>query len=266
MSDKTDQKSTEEKKVAKMSEGKILASLDREALRSFFYLFSSRQDSRLKLFYRPITVTRDDLHELNRMMNEKLRLHEIEAVVSKVTITFHKRDLIEFSDWDSFTKYPFDEPDYITNLTAIWDLLFKLPGNPVPCRHTVTIKIAAEMSPTQVIHTIFSQDIDEIESFEINTVPCLVRVDFINTQLSDELIELVQKWNSGRRRAVEEKPLLSWLRDKKQPVATILHYLFPASISIAALVSLIVFDISGKFSMSIFGYWILASFISMFVS
>lgn len=267
MTDETLNTDEFEKELGRHRGETVLASLDREALKRFFYVFAARPDSRVKLFTRPITIVKQDLLDLNSMMSEKLRLHRIQAAVTRISIAFKKRELLEFGSWDDYEKYNFDEPTPIEHLSVVWDLLFKLDDNPIPCRHTVTLRIASELTPAQVLHTIMSQDYDAIESLEINAAPCMVRVDFINSRLSDEIVELVKKWNEGRRKAIEERPTLSWMKRQKDKVAPIVHYVLPACLVILSIFSLGRMDRQsiGALQLVHFGYWAIVTVVAVFL-
>ena len=49
----------------------VIAKIPKEQLKSLFYLFAGKPDSRIKVFNKPIFIERDDIIELNDCIDRK---------------------------------------------------------------------------------------------------------------------------------------------------------------------------------------------------
>lgn len=253
------------KNLSKRKKDYVSAILDKDALTNFFYLFASKPDSILKSFYRSITINKEDIKELNEMIIAKLKIHSVEAVTVTIVISLLNNTSIEFGDWDNFLKYEFREADAIEYISMKWDILFNIGDRECPQRHSLIVRLATELSPIALLQAIINKDSDFIDNFKEHFSPCTVKVDFVNPQLSEELIQIVDKWNKGRRKAVIIKPFLSWLKRKSLFISSFFHYFFPTIGIIISSAILFRFSTIINKNISFLGFWLILSCIFIFI-
>jgi len=217
------------------SVSKVISSMPKESLKSLLYLVAGKQDSNFKLFTKLVVITYNDIIELNDLIQEKLAQHNTPASFVSVSVVFKDSKAIEFGTWQEFLDFNWKIPNIIENIIIKWDFMIKLPNFAIPQIHTLTVKFLAKMNPIHILQAIFSKDPDEIDEIEFKTAPIICRVDFINHLLSDELINIVEKWVASRRKPYFINPTTRWLKIHSQRIKRFTTYSFPFFISILFL-------------------------------
>lgn len=65
---------------------------------------------------------------------------------------------------------------------------------------------------------------DEFDDIDMYTAPAFCRVDFINAQISKELVNVVDDWYKGRRSPVLIPELYYWFKKRRRTVAEIFEH------------------------------------------
>lgn len=177
----------------------VITQIPRESLKSLFYLVAGKPDSLYKVFSGLLLIAPTDLSELNYSVCAKLAHFEMVGVVTTITIT-HMNGLIkEFGSWAEFEATNWSGPEVTEAVTLRWDFLAKLPSYNMPQRHTATVRIGSDPSPLHMLQAIFSQDPEDVSKLDMLFAPVICRVDFINSLLAQEFINIVENWHNGRR-------------------------------------------------------------------
>jgi len=195
MSNKSGASETPESEVIKRPD-KIVASVPKEAFKAMFYLFAGRPDSKTKLFRRKVSVTPDELYYINDMIAEKLKLHQIDQVVTTATIKFSRQEILQFGTWAEFRDFNWRIAHVTQEVSVRWDFMIKIDDYGVPQRHTLVMKLSGAPNPRDIFQMLMSQDIDD-DDIEGKLGMCVARVDFISHRLADELIDVIAKWNES---------------------------------------------------------------------
>lgn len=227
--------------------GKFLASLPKESLKSLLYLMSGKPDSNIKLFNRPIIIDQNDISELNDTIQQKLTQHQTPVSQVTVDISYNKNKFATYGNWQEFINTKWNIPNTIESMSIKWDFFVLWPTYAVPQRHTLSVKIASKMKPLQILQAVLSKDPDEIDDFEISA-PVMCRVDFIDHLMSEELINIVEKWVEARKQPGFINPSKTFLKMHKDKIARIIHYSTPV-LSAIALVSFL-FNFTDKLGVS----------------
>ncbi len=212
----------------------LTAKLSKENLKSLFYMFSGKPDSITKPLPRDITLTIEDIKQLNRKIQEKLAHYVIEGVITTVDITHYRGMSKEFGMWHEFETHDWKVPLITQTITIKWDFLIQLPSYEIPQRHTVTVRIQELPEELEVIQAFFSTLGDGEMNAEIGIVPTIVRVDFINHLLSQELVNIVTEWNKSLPMPKVQENFFTKIKGKKRGVARIIHYSLPIFTTILA--------------------------------
>jgi hypothetical protein len=209
--------------------GELVARLPKDHLRSLFYLFSGKPDSRIKVFDAPIHITKSDIAELNDCITRKLKTHSIDAQITSVRVGYIGADISEFGTWAEFDTHHWQESECIEEIVVKWDFMVKLDTYKIPQRHTLMMRISTDVKPGKVIQMLSSGNSDEFDQMDYLSAPAFCRVDFINAQISKELINQVTDWYKGRKSPALIQDSYYWFKKKKQTIAELVHHSLPFS-------------------------------------
>lgn len=198
--------------------GDLVARVPKEHLKSLFYLFSGKPDSRIKTFNDAIHISKQDILELHDCISAKLATHDIDAVIATVKIGYEGSQLSEFGTWAEFSEHNFVEPERIEEIVVKWDFLVNVREFANPQRHTLLFRVSCEMKPSQLFHMLRAGNHDELDQVDVMSCPAFCRVDFINAHISKELINVVSDWYSGRKEPELIEPFLYKIKKKKSLV------------------------------------------------
>lgn len=228
----------DDKPIRLKSTESVVASIPKEAFKAMFYMFAGKPDSKVKMMNRHVTITPEDILDLNTKITDKLKLHNIDQSITTALIKFSKEESIEFGTWAEFKDYDFKIPYVTEEISLRWDFLIKLPVYAVAQRHTLTVRLSSKPNPKDVIQLIFSQDPDDDSDIETKLGLCMARVDFISHRLADELISVVVEWNNSLRQPVSACNWFCNLEKHGNLLARGIHYSLPIMFAVVSLFSL----------------------------
>ena len=212
--------------------GLLLEAMPKDQLRSLFYLFAAKPDSRIKIYQEPIYLELSDIIELNDCITRKLKTHKIEATMTSVKVGYIDADVSEFGTWAEFSQHHWQEPERLEELVIKWDFLVNIDDYGIPQRHTLLYRVSNDAKPGKVLQMLFSGNADEFESFDIIGAPAFCRVDFINAQLSKELINVINDWHKARKSPKLIPDLLYTLKKQRQLIAEVFDYFLSFSLTV----------------------------------
>jgi len=210
----------------------LIEAMPKDQLRSLFYLFAAKPDSRIKIYQEPIHLELADIIELNECIGRKLKTHKIDAAMTSVKVGYLDADVNEFGTWTEFSQHHWQEPEQLEELVIKWDFLVNIDEYGAPQRHTLLYRVSNDVKPGKVLQMLFSGNADEFENLDIIGAPAFCRVDFINAQLSKELINVITDWHKARRSPKLIPDLLYSLKKKRQRIAEGLDYLLSFSLTV----------------------------------
>lgn len=205
-------------------QGGIIAKLPKEQIKSLFYLFAGKPDSRIKVYHKPLFLEVCDIEELNSCITRKLQTHNIDAQITSLNIGYEGSDIQEFGAWAEFIQHHWHSPDCIEEIVIKWDFMVELQGFELPQRHTLLVRVSSDMKPGKFIQMMASGNSDDFDQIDVMTAPAFCRVDFINAQISKELINEVTDWINGRKEPALITDLYYWFKKRRQTIAEITHH------------------------------------------
>lgn len=245
--------------------------LSKEQIKAYLYLTSGKLDSVTKVFKKKIIIKREDIIDLNRVIQEKLSNHDVEASMTSINVLFEKNKMKQFAFWQEFIEADWKIPETIESITMLWDFLVTMPNYTEPQRHTLTVKISSNQNFSAMLPILMSSDINEADEMELKNSPIICQVSFINSLISDELISIVEKWVECRK---ESEPITKFkkiLQKKKSIIADSIYYSIPIFISLVALSILYNYSkgiINQELTTNIvlfIAYWMFISILSFFI-
>ncbi len=202
----------------------LVAAIPKDRLRSLFYLYAGRPDSRIKVYTEAAHLSPHDFLELNQCVERKLDTHQIDASATTVKVSFESSHFNEFGTWLEFESHHWQQQECIEEVVVKWDFMVDIPGYKAPQRHTLIFRVSRDLKPGRVLQMIASGNPDEFDQVDLFSAPAFCRVDFINATLSKELINVVSEWYDGRKSPKLIADPWFWFKSKRQLVATILDY------------------------------------------
>lgn len=197
----------------------LIATIPRKELRSLFYLFSAKPDSRIKVFISPVHLKRSDIIELNDCITRKLDTHSIVASTTSVKVGYVGAHISEFGTWEEFESHHWQEPELIEEIVVKWDFLVHINEFIAPQRHTLLVRISTDLKPGKVLQMLASSNSDEFDKIDMFVAPAFCRVDFINSQISKELINEVEDWYNGRITPTLIPEAFYWFKKRRRFIA-----------------------------------------------
>ena len=183
-----------------MTSNQIVTTIPRDQYASFFQMMhGGATDSRVKIFTAPVQVCVEDIVDLNRRVARKLSLHHLEAIVATVKVGYKGDRFESFTTWEKFLDASWETTDRVEEIYLKWDFALNLSGNDQPQQHSLVVRISSNFKAANFLQYLSSSHKDKVEDIDIETAPGFCRVDYMNAQVSKELLNEVTEWFSARK-------------------------------------------------------------------
>lgn len=194
--------------------------------RSMYYQMNAKPDSMSKIYSQKVMITREDIIDLNKRVNNKIRMHyQDDGYIATVTVSLSNRQVINFECWEEFISYEWSESNCINSVILKWNFNIRMPQYEYPQTHVLMVKLSNGLRPEEMLNLIFSGKIEDFEEIETDTFPVAARVDFIEPILGDELLNIVGEWVKGLKENEEKKnKLILFMRKYRKRVAQYFNY------------------------------------------
>lgn len=170
--------------------------IDLKNANAILSLLHGKAESNCKIYKKPILVDKNGLQNLHQEIINKLALHNVGDVVTNISVSFSNRRLLSFKSWTDFYAYNFaTEASKIQSIVLQWDFFIKLDSYQMPQRHILNVRIASTPKPSDIFKVLLSGGFDDEHDIDIQGSTMIARVDFINSTLAEELLNVVSKWN-----------------------------------------------------------------------
>jgi hypothetical protein len=204
--------------------GGVVAKLPKEQLKALFYLFAGKPDSRIKVYHKPLYLEVSDIVELNDCITRKLQTHNINGQITSLNIGYEGSDLQEFGTWAEFEEHHWQSPECVEEVVIKWDFMVDIKDYESPQRHTLLVRISSDMKPGKFMQMMASGNSDDFDQVDVMTAPAFCRVDFINAQMSKELINEVTDWIKARKEPALITDFYYWFKKRRQILAEVTHH------------------------------------------
>lgn len=197
-----------------------------EVMKAYLYLLDGQISSKYKVFDNSIKIDKEDLNRLNLKINEKLKSNNVyhNVVNTSADVRLENNKSIAFASFEEFLNHHWEESEAIETLLLKWDFFIMVRDYEKPQRHTVTVRINTDIKAMDVLQAIFNSNPNELEQTEINMSSIVCRVDFINSFLCDEVINLVHEWIKTCEPVEEGGRFIKLLQKYKRLMADISKY------------------------------------------
>lgn len=241
--------------------------------KAVYQAMTAKHDCKSRIFPRNVKIRMEDILDLNDRVITKLKNYTEVGFSIAVNVSFVGRQTIEFSSWQEFEEHKWNESNAVNSITIIWEFNALLPHYTVPQKHILVVKMTDGLRPEEILNIVFAGKLENIQDIEQQMYPVVARVDFINYILGDELINIVERWNSGLQLQEDEPAYVRKIRKHKRKIAFFLNYLTDLVILITAIK--IVLSHLYKFQMQTISeltfeniselVWLIGSFVMIFI-
>lgn len=200
--------------------------IDLDTFKSIYYWANAKPDTQIKLFRKRKRVEVSNIHELNERVNNKLANHNISTYMVSLNFMLDEGNLREYASYAEFERENWDLINQkIQSISLTWDLTFEISGFELPQRHTMKVRIGNAIPPKDMFQIMFTSD--EPNELMETQAEGLVKVDFINQTLSNELIQLVKEWHEGLKNVENKNVLIQFLYRREGYINNIIGYSLP---------------------------------------
>jgi uncharacterized protein YlzI (FlbEa/FlbD family) len=197
-----------------------------DEFKSFFYQLNAKPDTEIRLLPGKKILGLADIRSINERVDAKLRNHDITAEITAINFVLSDRKVKDYSTWAEFERENWDTVnEKVQTLTIKWDILIKLPTYQLPQRHSMKLRIGADIPPRDMIQLILTSD-DITQLIEAKT-PSVCKVDFVNNIIAIELLNIVSNWHEGLRDAPEPEFIQKLLEKQGELLSEIALYASP---------------------------------------
>lgn len=193
---------------------------------AIFYMMNAKPDTSIQFLHEKKNICLDNLLDLNERILRKLENHELKGQITAVTLILDKGRVKEYGGWEQFKTEPWNTINNKTaGITLVWDFSIKLPAYINPQRHTLKLRLGNTITPKELLQLVVSsEDINELIEARAEGV---IKVDFIDQVIANELTELVKNWYEGLNNIQSVEWLQSKIEKHQRFLATIINNFMP---------------------------------------
>ena len=190
------------------------ANIDLDTFKSIYYWQNVKPDTQIKFFRERKRVEISDILQLKERLNSKIDTHQVETYIASINFVLKDGNLRDYGSWAEFEREKWEYINQtITAINITWDLTFTLPNFDLPQKHSLKVRLGNSIAPKDMLQMMFTSD-EPSEIIE-SRAEGLVKVDFINQMISNELIKIVSDWHEGLKKTELQSGFIKFL-DKKE--------------------------------------------------
>ena len=188
--------------------------IDLDTFKSIYYWQNVKPDTQIKFFNERKRVEIADIFQLKERLNSKIDTHQVETYIASISFVLKDGNVRDYGSWAEFER---EKWEYInqtaTAINITWDLTFTLPNFDLPQKHTLKVRLGNSIAPKDMLQMMFTSD--EPNEIIESRAEGLVKVDFINQMISNELIKIVSDWHEGLKKTELQHGLITFLEKKE---------------------------------------------------
>lgn len=204
----------------------VQTGLDLDTFKSIYYWQNVKPDTQIKFFKVRKKIEVSDIYSLNERLNDKISTHKVETYIASINFILSDGNMRNYGSWGEFEREKWDYINQkILSINMTWDLTFSLENFKLPQKHTLKVKLGNSIAPKDMFQMMFTSD-DPSELLESRTEG-LVKVDFINQLISNELINIVSEWHNGLKNTELENGFIKFLESKQKYISNFVSNFTP---------------------------------------
>lgn len=184
--------------------------MDLDTFKSIYYWTNVKPDTQIKIFEERKKIELSSIHELNDRVHQKLATHKVETYIASINFILADGNFKEYGSWAEFQRQNWEYINQtIKSINITWDLTLSLPNHALPQKHTLKVRLGSAIPPKDMFQIMFTSD-EPSELIE-SRAEGLVKVDFINQVIANELIKVVNDWYEGLKKVDHESGFIKFL-------------------------------------------------------
>lgn len=221
--DMSDSQNAENSGIVPQQSGRVVSV---DEFKSLFYQLNAKPDTQIRLLPGKKNLELADIRSINEQIFAKLRNHDLVSDIASINFVLSQRKIKDYCTWAEFERENWDTVnEKVFAITLKWDVAIKLPQYQLPQIHSLKIRMGTAIPPKDMFQLILTSD-DIGELMEART-PSICKVDFVNTILADELMNIVASWHEGLGDLPETNLLSSFLAKNGKFLSQMIGYFSP---------------------------------------
>jgi hypothetical protein len=192
--------------------------------KALYYELNAKPDTEIKIFEESRIIEVGDLIDLNDKVNDKLNTHKLVTSLTFVKVSLSDNKILDFSSWKEFIDTKWDFAAQVTHIEIQWDFYIAMPHYQIPQRHTLKIRFGTDLKPSEYFQIVLNTDSDI--DFEKLKAKVVCKVDYINSIISRELINLVSEWYESLPKIIEENKYIVFMNKYERQIVMSIRPLF----------------------------------------
>ncbi|WP_162388321.1 hypothetical protein [Spirosoma endbachense] len=189
-----------------------------EQYKAWLYLMKQTRDTDIKLYDNNKIFILNDITDLDARIAEKLRLTDNLTLTVKIVVSLSNKEVKSFGTWEAFKTHNWQSINsQVESMVLDWDFSVLIPQQKtLPQTHTLKIRIGSELRPSEFFHVVMNGG----EDFEISEVTSqmICKVDFINSVLASEYLNLVSDWYEGLSKNEPTSSLVTFFKNNRRRI------------------------------------------------
>lgn len=195
--------------------------------KSIYYILNASPDTQMQVFNEDRLISLDDIYNLNDRVDAKLKTHNMIINSASVYISFDDGKGRTYENWAEFARTNWNIGSTTKLVNLEWDFFITLPGYQIPQRHSLKVRIGSTLRPDEYFKIMLESENDsQVDSLTANVV---CRVDFINSVICDELLNLVKDWYQTLQKQTENSKIGRFYEKNASRISQFIDALFPIS-------------------------------------
>jgi len=190
--------------TAERNSNDVSTILKPEAAREVLNALCGPRNTHIELFPKPCLVNTQDLKNLTKLVAAKLGQLQIvpTSTVMKVVISYEKDRSFELIGWDQLEVYEWKTPERTNSLILSWEFFYQKSKDSSAELHSLTVRISEALNGMYMLRALLSPDTNDVDRLSIKMAPIVCEVNYVDSLLSRELVQLVSRWNDALRKPI----------------------------------------------------------------
>jgi hypothetical protein len=195
-------------------------------LKSLFYQLNAKPDTEVRLLPKGKTLDLSDIRSINEQVVAKIENHDVIGKIASINFILSNRKIKDFATWAEFERERWETiNDRVESISVTWDMSLRMPQYELPQRHSLKLRIGNAIPLKDMFQIVLaSDDISELMETESHGI---CKVDFVNSIIANELLNIVSNWHDGLSDSPELVSIQKFIKKWGRFVTEVIRYLIP---------------------------------------
>jgi|GEM_PF-6762711 len=173
---------------------------------------------------KPVLIALKDLNHLTNVIKKKIsQLNiDLDSTSMKTLISFYKGKTFQMVGWDALDKFDWKLSETTKKISLTWEFMSKIEGKNKEL-HILNVTISESIDAAQYLREALSDDYDDMNSQSFGA-PVVCTVDYYDSLLSDELINIVSSWHNTLSKPFSLFGYSKLIKDHHEKICVFINY------------------------------------------